>query len=387
MQEFRRPEFEVTARNETTGPYFVDDHAIVAVEAKYFSRRAAPQRRGHLAGQLFAGQLLAAQLARLYLWPLDAVVVRLPAVLPEEAYGPGWPPYEEVEVETFTGLTDASGNHYLRLDFERADEPQPVSVLAEATVMDVNRQAWAGTTTLLVHPAELYVGLRSERTFVQRGVPLEIELIVTDLDGVAVPGRAIEVRAARLEWKHRQGAWREEAVDVQDCSVQSALEPVSCTFETPVGGKYQITATVTDDAGRRNQSQFTRWVSGGQRPPAREVELEQVTLIPDKETYAPGDVAQVLVQAPFSPAEGLLTVARSGILYTERFSVVEDTVTLHVPIDEGHIPNLHLQVELVGAAPRTDDRGERPRERAPPPRLRVGRALPGRAAAAAHAGA
>ena len=64
--------------------------------------------------------------------------------------------------------------------------------------MDVNRQAWAGTTSLLVHPAELYVGLRSERTFVQRGQPLEIEVIVTDLDGVAVPDRRVEVRVCPL---------------------------------------------------------------------------------------------------------------------------------------------------------------------------------------------
>jgi alpha-2-macroglobulin len=99
-------------------------------------------------------------------------------------------------------------------------------------------------------------------------------------------------------------------------------------------------------------------VSGGQRPPSRKVELETVTLIPDRESYQPGDVAEVLVQAPFSPAEGLLTVSRSGILYTERFRIEEDTITLRVPIEEQHIPNLHLQVDLVGAAPRTDDQGE-----------------------------
>ena len=42
---------------------------------------------------------------------------------------------------------------------------RPVSVSAEASVMDVNRQAWNAQTGLLVHPADLYVGLRSPRTF------------------------------------------------------------------------------------------------------------------------------------------------------------------------------------------------------------------------------
>ena len=58
------------------------------------------------------------------------------------------------------------------------------------------------------------------------------------------------------------------------------------------------------------------------------MEQEQATLIPDKENYLPGDVAEILVQSPFSPAEGLLTVSRSGLLYTERFQIKNGSYTL-----------------------------------------------------------
>ena len=54
----------------------------------------------------------------------------------------------------------------------------------------------------------------------------------------------------------------------------------------------------------------------------------------------------------------MLTVSRSGILYTQRFSLEDGSVTLSVPIEEKHIPNLNIQVDLVGAAPRTSDQGE-----------------------------
>jgi len=357
VQEFRRPEFEVTARNETTGPYFVGGRATVAVEASYYA--GGPLPNADVTWQVTSSPSSYSPpnwpdfvFGKWTPWWFD---YRSPYL--EEAYGM-WPPSEEVKVETFTGVTDGSGNHYLQLDFEQAEELRPYSVLAEATVMDVNRQAWAGTTSLLVHPAELYVGLRSERTFVQRGQPLKIDLILTDLDGVPVPDRPIEVQAARLEWRYSRGSWREETADVQTCTVGSTEEPVSCTFETATGGEYQITATVTDAFGRENQSQFTRWVSGGKRPPARKVEQETVTLIPDQESYQPGDVAEILVQSPFSPAEGLLSVSRSGLLYNERFYIDEDTLTLRVPIEESHIPNLHVQVDLVGSAPRLDDQGE-----------------------------
>lgn len=359
VQEFRRPEFEVTARNETPGPYFAGSSATVAVEAAYYAGGPLPNAEVTWQVSSTPGSYSPPN------WP-DFVFGRWRPWWFFYEYAYDFPPYPvETTVETFSGVTDASGTHYLQIDLEQQGEPQPMSLRAEATVMDVNRQAWTGTTTLLVHPADLYVGLRCERTFVERGQPLDIQLIVTDLDGVPVPDRSIQVQAARLEWRARGGDWKQEAVDTQECTVGSTTEPVSCSFKTEVGGEYQITATITDDQGRKNQSQLTRWVSGGQRPTSRQVEQEEVTLIPDKESYQPGDVAQVLVQAPFSPAEGLLTVSRSGVLYTQRFTMDEGSLTLQVPIEDRHIPNLNVQVDLVGSAARTDDRGE-PVPGAPP---------------------
>jgi len=346
IQEFRRPEFEVTARNETTGPYFVGDSATVAVEAKYYA----------------GGPLPSAETT----WLVNSSPTNYsPPNWSDFSFG-NWQPWwwywggesGESTSDSFNGQTDATGNHYLKLDFPEAEGLRPFSVLAEATVMDVNRQAWTGSTTLLVHPANLYVGLRSAKYFVERGTPLEIDLIVTDLDGVPGEDRQIQVTADRMEWKYRGGSWKEAAIDTQECAVGSALEPVTCTFETPVGGRYQITAIITDEMGRQNQSRITRWVSGGEQPPSRKIEKESLTLIPNQENYQPGDTAQILVQSPFVPAEGLLTVSRSGILYTERFEIKAGSLTLEIPIKAEYIPNLNIQVDLVGSAPRTDDQGE-----------------------------
>lgn len=346
IQEFRRPEFEVAARNETSGPYFADGSATVAVEAKYYAGGPLPNADVN--------------------WLVTSTPTNYnPPNWPDFTFGvwqPWWRFYgwegSGGDSQTFQGKTDGSGVHYLDMDFSSDGSMRPFSVQAQATVMDVNRQAWASSTNLLVHPADLYIGLRSERYFVQRGQPLEISLIVTDLDGNAIAGREIEVTAARLDWKFEQGEWREIETDPQACRVTSEQQPVACTFQTPLGGSYRITAIVTDDKGRSNMSRFTRWVSGGQLPPSREVEQEEATLIPDKETYQPGDTAELLVQSPFSPAEGLLTVSRSGFLYTERFQVVDGSATLRIPIQEAYIPNLNVQVDLVGSAPRTDDFGE-----------------------------
>jgi alpha-2-macroglobulin len=360
-QEFRRPEFEVSARNESTGPYFVGGQATLAVAANYFAGGPLPNAETTWRVSSTPGSYSPPN------WPEFTFGYWTPWWrIYDYSYEYGYIEREPENWETFTGLTDAGGEHFLQLDFESlGGEPRPFSVRAEATVMDVNRQAWTAGTNLLVHPANLYVGLRSDRSFVTRGTPLEIEAIVADLDGNAISGRTIEMRAARLEWKFLNGRWDEIEAAVQECTVTSGAEPVSCTFTTEQGGTYQISATVVDDLGRPNKSQFTRWVSGGQRPPARNVEQETVTLIPDKESYQPGDVAEILVQAPFSPAEGLLLVSRSGLLYSESFQLSGDGITLRVPIEDAHIPNLNIQVELVGAAPRLSDDGE-PLSNVPP---------------------
>ena len=202
----------------------------------------------------------------------------------EESFGRGFGfPYPTDQVvETFSGVTDGNGEHFLQIDFEAMEGNRPFTVNADASVMDVNRQAWAASTNLLVHPSSLYVGLRSPRTFVEQGEPLDIEAIVTDIDGNPVAGTAVNIQAARLEWTTKDGQWVEEAVDVQNCTVTSAAAPVTCTFTTDEGGTYEITAVVTDSEGRQNQSKFTRWVSGGKQPVQRQVEHENATLVPDQ---------------------------------------------------------------------------------------------------------
>ncbi|MEZ4710684.1 MAG: MG2 domain-containing protein [Caldilineaceae bacterium] len=357
IQEFRRPEFEVTAGNESTGPFFVGGEAVTFVRAAYFAGGPLPN------AETF--------------WNVSASPTNYtPPNWPGYIFG-SWTPWWSYSdfyyggpgggssYVSYNSRTDASGAHYLKMEFTGADEPRPYSVQADVSVMDVNRQSWAASTTLLVHPADIYVGLRSERTFVEQGTPLEVEAVAVDIDGNAVSGRTINMRAARLEWKYKNGQWNEEEADVQECTLTSsafpAESPTLCTFATEQGGTYRITATVEDEQGRLNQTVLTRWVSGGKRPPARQVEREEATLIPDKEEYQPGDTAEILVQAPFAPAEGLLTVSRNGILYTERFQMESASTIIQVPIEERHIPNLYVQVDLVGAA-----RGWTIRAKSPP---------------------
>ncbi len=366
IQEFRRPEFEVSAR-VSEGPHIAGGRALATVSAGYFAGGPLPNAA--------------------VTWEVEATSAAYePPNWSGFVFGkwlPWWGYGDESDHlgrAAFSARTGAAGEHSLRIDFltgatagsgpdlpgRENVRPFPVHVDARATVFDVNRQAWSSRAGLLLHPADRYVGLRTERYFVERGEPLSVEVVVTDIDGNAVAGHDAVVRAARLGWAYREGRWREIEKEAQECTVKTtaAAAPddsehnfAACVFETPLGGEYRISATVVDEAGRRNRTELTRWVSGGERPPRGNVEREDVQLIPDGEAYAPGDTAQILVQAPFFPAEGLVTLRRDGLVSSQRFTLDGPTYTLHVPIEEQYVPNIHVQVNLVGSAVRVDAAG------------------------------
>jgi uncharacterized protein YfaS (alpha-2-macroglobulin family) len=374
IQEFRRPEFEVRARPESPAPYYAAAGATVAVDATYYAGGPLPDADvewlvtttettyhppnwgdftfGVWQPWWYAGPLFAEA--------FDSRGIASPCL-----DCPGGASTSE----QYSGRTDGNGTHYLRIDFQPGDGDQavdqPTAVTAEATVHDVNRQAWASRTDLLVHPAAYYVGLRSDRTFVESGTPIRYDAVVTDIDGNLVPGRSVEVTAGRVEYGYVDGAWGEQLVDVQTCQVTSSDDAAAidagtamrCEFTTEVGGTYRLTAIVADDAGHRNRAESTMWVSGGERQPVRNVEQQQVTIVPDRETYAPGDTAHLLVQAPFAPAHGIVTVSHGGIVSAEPFAAPDGSAVVDVSIDDASVPNVVVQIDLVGSAPRTADDG------------------------------
>ncbi|HEY0137632.1 MAG TPA: Ig-like domain-containing protein, partial [Nannocystis sp.] len=228
IQEFRRPEYEVKAR-ASEGPHLIGSHADLTVSAQYFAG-------GPLANAEVAWQVSASSGSYSPPGHDDYTFGRW---TPWWGWGMreiGFPGREYHPPESFAGRTDASGEHHLRADFLSVDPLEATSLHAEATVLDVNRQAWTSGVDLLVHPASLYVGMKSDRMFVQQGEPLHIDAIVTDIDGKQVQGQDILIRAVRIAWEQVGGEYKETEKDPQDCKQASAAAAVRCSFIPKEGG-------------------------------------------------------------------------------------------------------------------------------------------------------
>ncbi len=343
IQEFRRPEFEVTS-SVSEGPHRVGDHAIASVTAAYYA----------------GGGLPSADVK----WTVAAT---------DATYKPpGWSSYqfgkaprffswwrseEPVPPEEWTARTGVDGTHRLRIDFDALPPYYPRSLALEATVTDVNQQEWTSRASVLVHPASVTTGLRASRRMVRSGETLEFEVIVTDLDGKPVSGRFVELHAARLEWDRVGGDYVEVEADAVTCSVTSTTKPEKCGLPMKSAGEYLVSALATDVHGRKSRTEYRVWVMGEDLPEGPQVPEGSVEIMPDREEYRGGDTARLLVMAPFAPAEGVLTVRRSGITDIRRVSLRETTAVLEVPILASYVPNVTVRLDLVGAEVREGEMG------------------------------
>ncbi|MCA9655386.1 MAG: hypothetical protein KC501_36060 [Myxococcales bacterium] len=350
VEEFRRPEYEVSTR-VSEGPHVVGGHAVATVKAAYFAG-------GGLANAEVAWQVTSSP--GWYQPPGHdrfSFGVQTPWWMFWRWWGPPDPAEQPRTVE-MSALTDAAGEHHLRMDFVSVDPPRAMSVTAEALVTDVNRQAWASSTSLVVHPSTLYVGLRSDRQFVQAGEDLELDAIVSDIDGELRSGVPIRVRVVRVEQRQDHGEWVEEELDEQLCERDSGTEPVRCTLTMKQGGSHRIEAEVVDAKGRLNRTVLTTWVAGGELPTEAGTTHEQVLLIPDREQYEAGQTARISVSAPWAPAEALITINRSGVVEERTIHLDTSSTTVEVPIEEAMTPSVTVQVDVVGSAPRRGEDGK-----------------------------
>ncbi|HEU4452634.1 MAG TPA: MG2 domain-containing protein, partial [Longimicrobium sp.] len=345
VQEFRRPEYTVTAAADP-GPYFVDTEAEVTAKAAYYAGGALPGAPVRWDVVATPGSYVPPGWDR---WRFG-----------EHSFWGWWEqgPRDEVRRQTWESETDAAGSSAVRIDFEGALPPRAYNVAAAATVTDVNRQTWTASQALLVHPADVYVGVRTERAWLEPGDTLSLDVVVVDLDGKPVAGRPVTVSAVRRTYRSVNGRWSEVPADSTACEVASGPEPVQCAFPGVEGGSYEVTAVTTDARGRPTRTVFRLWVWGDgiEMPRPGGGEQRTVELTPDRESYAPGDTARVLVRLPFHPVRGVVTIRRNGLVRVEELRADASTVTVRVPLGEDDVPNVHVQVDAVGAT----ERGEAP---------------------------
>lgn len=343
VQEFRRPEFEVTSTLTSDAPHMLQGSATVEAAAVYYAG-------GNLGGSEVNWQVTSTSSTYTPPGRGDYTFGRW---TPWWDMGPWWrSPSAPGNYQNFAGRTDAEGKHRLQMDFLKVYPPAPTTVTATASIADVNRQQRSSSSTVLVHPSARYVGLKSEKAFVDEKSDFVLDTIVSDIEGNLQVGVPVQATLLEVSYDYDpNGEYRELEKMVQQVTVTSAEAPIKLTLSPPKGGTYRIRTEVADDQGRMNRTDYTMWKAGGLLPSKNKVELEALTMVPDRKEYSPGQTANILVMAPFAQGEGLVVWSRDGLVKEERFTLQNGSATIEHPLTEEMIPNLQARVTVVGKAP------------------------------------
>ena len=349
VEEFRRPEYEVSTRL-SEGPHVVGGHAVATVEAEYFAGGGLNNAEVRWSVSAMPGHYQPPGHDRFVFGHVE----------PWWMFWRTWSPVPAPAktFQFFEALTDGAGEHHLRVDFVSVDEPRAMSLRVEGQVTDVNRQAWSSSSSSVVHPATRYVGIRNNRRFVSAGEDIELDVIVTDIDGAVERDVAVSVRSVRIEYVQEKGEFVEKEFDPQTCELNSGDAAVPCTLKTTRGGTHRVIAVVVDEQGRPNETRMAMWVAGGDLPASQTVGRDQVLLIADREHYEDGQTARISVSAPWAPAHGLVSIHRSGLVEERTIELSGTSTTIEVPIVDAMTPSVQVQVDLVGSAPRRGPDGK-----------------------------
>jgi hypothetical protein len=156
------------------------------------------------------------------------------------------------------GRADAKGTMAVKAGLAEAPAEQPYVYTLEAEATDVNRQAVAGRASVTVHPASVYVGLRSSTYFLQVGTEYPLDTVVVDSAGKPVAGSSVAVTVTSRTWKSVKkkdatGGFttvsEPEEKEVHTCTLRSADLPVPCPFKPAAAGFFIVRAQVKDERG------------------------------------------------------------------------------------------------------------------------------------------
>ncbi|MGA7965842.1 MAG: MG2 domain-containing protein, partial [Gammaproteobacteria bacterium] len=248
---------------------------------------------------------------------------------------------------------DGSGNADVEATLPD-DTPIIYGRLRVQSAVESQRGTWVADRASAIYAArDRFVGLKYDGWLLHAGKAGKVHYLVTDARGTPQADSPVKLVLERqkitvanvangsggFETQH-QTKWVEE----DHCTATSVTAPGTCELTPQHAGTYRLVGTVTDTRGRTQQSTLTTWAVGPGtvlwKPGAH------VTLVPDHDSYQPGDTARVLVQNPYPGARALVTVERYGILWKNVVTLQGSTPVLEVPIQPDFFPGAYLSVAI-----------------------------------------
>ncbi len=257
------------------------------------------------------------------------------------------------------GKLDSEGKTTLVCNSEKTNDGLSYIYRAEAYVTDISNQRISTQSSVMVHPAKFYVGIKRSGSsgFAKINSKLDFSYILTDvqgnkLDNVKKLVKALEYKLTREEWTmvHEQSVdntiyTRYERNDVDEGSGTVEINSPGSFSLTPANsGWYTLKLTGTDNEGKIVVCDYEFYVTGGQSYRYNDYNSESISLTPDQSQYNPGDTAQILMESPLPSGDYLITVEREGIFTEEVRHFDSPANVIEIPVASNYVPVIYVSV-------------------------------------------
>ena len=257
-----------------------------------------------------------------------------------------------------SGEAELSHQGLLEIKAPLVAEKEKDSVMAtlEATVQSPSRKAISNRIQTTVHRGEFYIGLQPSTSFLEQGKTLSLNVIAVDPEGRILPRKKVNVKLLKREWRSVRQAgvggrfrWHTEKEDTEVLArtIETTEGPSSLELIPEKAGLYLVAAEGRDGRSNLITTSTYFYLTGKDYVSWEQRDDDTIELVADKERYAPGETARILVKSPYEKAKALVTIERELIIESRVLEIVGSSSRIEVPIKPGYIPNVFVSVLLI----------------------------------------
>jgi len=264
------------------------------------------------------------------------------------------------EVDSKDDKLDAQGRFTRKVALAFDDQRRPERIVFDADVQDISRREVSARSSVVLHPGEFYVALRSPADrFVAAGSPFHADVLAVEPSGTHRAGAHVKVELVERKWNGVVGeqpdgtpARTSAPVDtvVGSCEAVTADKVSGCDVHVPRAGYFVLRATASDPRG--NTVRASAAIYGTEESPQAETAWSEgdrnaIKLEANKKLFEIGDTAKILLRSPFKEGEALVSVERNGVLWQSVVPIKGPLPVVTVPIRPEFYPNAFVSVVAV----------------------------------------
>ncbi len=329
VEEYRKPEYEISVTSDRDA-YVQGDELKFNLKAAYYF--GEPVKNAEVRYTIYRRPIY------WYWWESDDFAWYYRS---SSRYQPDYGYYGD-HVANGGGRTDDKG--MMTIEFDDTYEDQDMQYMVVARVTDQGRKEVSGTGSARVMRGRFKLTVRTDRYMCEPGEKTWIIARTTDLNEQPV-SQVLDLLIKRVEW-HPNGKTEEKKVVSKKIETSSAGE-ARIDFTPDETGSYQIELSGKDDRGNTISANAYMYVTKPGQNYWGYYSGGGVELTLDKDRYAIGDEARLLVRSQLGDIPALVTLEGDKLLKAEMIGLKNGSALYTFKITREFQPNTNVAFTAI----------------------------------------